>query len=203
MNKKSLITMLVALCLVGAVGVGATLAYFTDKTDVSNKVTMGHVDIDLFETNDDEKTSEGLVFENIVPGDTLEKDPTVRVADNSEDCFVRVKVEFTGFELNDADKAALLADIDTNVWTLVDGYYYHNAKMTAKEEAQLFNEVVIPTTWGNKYADAAFEIKVYAEAIQADNTGDTAVAAFAKLGQNGAEEYVATAVIADDQGVIG
>jgi predicted ribosomally synthesized peptide with SipW-like signal peptide len=190
MNKKSLITMLVALCLVGAVGVGATLAYFTDKTDVSNKVTMGHVDIELFETENGDPTSEGLEFKNIVPGDTLEKDPTVRVADDSEDCFVRVKVEFTGFALTDADKAALLDDIDTAVWTYVDGYYYHNAKMTAKEEAQLFDEVVIPTTWGNKYADAAFEINVYAEAIQAKNTGETAVDAFANLGEAGAEEYV-------------
>lgn len=200
MNKKSLITMLVALCLVGAVGVGATLAYFTDKTDVSNKVTMGHVDIDLFETQNGDETAEGLEFKNIVPGDTLEKDPTVRVAGDSEDCFVRVKVEFTGFALTDADKAALLDDIDTDVWTYVDGYYYHNAKMTAEEEAKLFEEVKIPTTWGNAYADAAFEINVYAEAIQADNTGETAVDAFANLGEAGAEEYVAKASTADIQG---
>jgi len=200
MNKKSLITMLVALCLVGAVGVGATLAYFTDKTDVSNKVTMGHVDIDLFETQNGDETAEGLEFKNIVPGDTLKKDPTVRVAGDSEDCFVRVKVEFTGFALTDADKAALLDDIDTDVWTYVDGYYYHNAKMTAEEEAKLFEEVKIPTTWGNAYADAAFEINVYAEAIQADNTGETAVDAFANLGEAGAEKYVAKASTADIQG---
>ncbi|MBO4808702.1 MAG: hypothetical protein J5537_06630 [Lachnospiraceae bacterium] len=200
MNKKSLITMLVALCLVGAVGVGATLAYFTDKTDVSNKVTMGHVDIELFETQNGDETAEGLEFKNIVPGDTLEKDPTVRVAGDSEDCFVRVKVEFTGFALTDADKAALLDDIDTEVWTYVDGYYYHNAKMTAEEEAKLFEEVKIPATWGNAYADAAFEINVYAEAIQAKNTGETAVEAFANLGEAGAEEYVAKASTADIHG---
>ena len=88
MNKKSLITMLVALCLVGAVGVGATLAYFTDKAEVENKVAMGHVDIDLYETENGEETAEGLEFTNIVPGDVLEKDPTVRVAQDSEDCFV-------------------------------------------------------------------------------------------------------------------
>ena len=200
MNKKSLITMLVALCLVGAVGVGATLAYFTDKTDVSNKVTMGHVDIELFETQNGDETAEGLVFENIVPGDTLKKDPTVRVAGNSEACFVRVKVEIDGFQFSDEDVAALLADIDEDAWTLSDGYYYYNEALTAGQEATLFDEVKIPAKWGNAYADATFEIKVYAEAIQADNTGDTAVEAFANLGEAGVEEYVAKASTADIQG---
>lgn len=42
MKKKSLVTMLAAVCLTGVVMVGATLAYFSDKTDVvTNTFTVG------------------------------------------------------------------------------------------------------------------------------------------------------------------
>ena len=40
MNKKKLLTMVLALVLIGAVGVGATLAYFTDNDSATNVVTM-------------------------------------------------------------------------------------------------------------------------------------------------------------------
>ena len=49
MNKKKLFTMVLALVLIGAVGVGATLAYFTDNDSATNVVTMGHVNIELTE----------------------------------------------------------------------------------------------------------------------------------------------------------
>ena len=45
MKKKSIITMVAALAFVGAIGVGSTLAYFTDNDAATNVVTMGHVDI--------------------------------------------------------------------------------------------------------------------------------------------------------------
>ena len=48
--KKSLITMLVAIVLVAAVGVGATLAFLTDSTkEKVNTFTVGNVDIELTE----------------------------------------------------------------------------------------------------------------------------------------------------------
>lgn len=49
MDKKKMITMLVALTLVATVGIGATLAYFTDKDAVTNVITMGKVDVSLEE----------------------------------------------------------------------------------------------------------------------------------------------------------
>lgn len=175
MKKKSLITMVVALCLVAALGVGATLAYFTDKDEATNVVTMGHVDISLFETKaGDEKPVEvkGLEFENVMPGQVLAKDPTVRVEEGSADCFVRVKAEFTGdfaAKLTAVDKAALLNKVSTDDWKKAnDGYFYYKAKMSAGNTATLFSEVEIPATWGNAYAGASFNIVLTAEAIQAD-----------------------------------
>ena len=191
MNKKSLITMLVALCLVAAVGVGATLAYFTDKADVKNTVTMSHVDIAILENGNEMADGQGLTFNDVLPGNTVEKKATVLVKEGSADCFVRVKVEFDGnAPLTDADKTALLAGIKADDWTLADGYYYYNGIMEAEQTADLFTTVVIPTGWGNAYADKTFNIIIKAEAIQADIAEvETAEDAFAALGDAQVEKY--------------
>ena len=82
-NKKIMIT-IVAAALVAIIGVGATLAYFTDNDEVQNVLTLGAVDIDLDEPN--YKGDEA--YENIVPGDVIEKDPTITLASDSEEAYV-------------------------------------------------------------------------------------------------------------------
>lgn len=77
---------MVLVLLVGLVGV--TLAWLTDKTDsVVNTFTSGDINIDLKETKEDFK---------MVPGHTIEKDPVVTVADDSEDAWLFVKIEKSG-----------------------------------------------------------------------------------------------------------
>lgn len=182
MNKKKLLVLLTSLTLVAVVGIGATLAYFTDNDEATNVITMGHVDVDLDEPNfdkpvddpttpeDESKEEKDNTIEDVTPGQSIVKDPTITVAEGSEDAYVRATVTFTG--LTAEQEAALLANIniDDTVWYLAeDGYYYYNAKLTAGESAVLFDTVVIPETWGNEVADLTFEIIVSAEAIQADN----------------------------------
>lgn len=183
MNKKKLLSLVAALTLVGVVGIGATLAYFTDSDAETNVITMGHVDIDLDEPNfdtpeddpstpdvDESKEEKDNTIEDVTPGQEIVKDPTITVAEDSEDAYIRAKVEFTG--LTAEQEADLLANIniDDTVWYLgADGYYYYNAKLVAGESAVLFDTVVIPEKWGNEVVDLTFEIVVSAEAIQADN----------------------------------
>ena len=176
MKKKSIITMVAALALVGAIGVGSTLAYFTDSDAASNVVTMGHVDITLTETSGDEEvviTDEGLAFDHIVPGDVLSKEPVITVADDSENCYLRAKVVIDGLDEINGDYAdELLANIDINgkQWKLGDdGYFYYQSEVTAEDVVTLFTTVTIPTAWGNEAADEEFTIAITAEAIQADN----------------------------------
>lgn len=168
MNKRKLLTVTVALALVGAVGIGATLAYFTDEADAKNIITMGHVDIDIDEPN----FPEDKKIENVVPGDVITKDPTITVAEDSESAYIRAKVILDD-ELSDEQKSDLLdnINIDTDKWYLNvdDGYYYYNAIVGAGESVILFDEVVIPETWGNEVADMSFTIDVFAEAIQSNN----------------------------------
>lgn len=183
MNKKKLLTMVLALVLIGAVGVGATLAYFTDNDSATNVVTMGHVDIVLTE---DEWTHGDEGIKDVTPGQEIKKDPTITLGSDSLDALVRVKVEVVGFEKAKAKNIDVTPYIDAinndislqaaeNGWTYnnVDKYYYYNKPLTNKTEnenvAVLFETITIPTTWNNDVADNSFDIIVSAEAIQADN----------------------------------
>lgn len=171
MNKRKIITLLAALTLVGAVGVGATLAYFTDNEAATNVITMGHVDVELDEPNfDTEDGEDDKTIEDILPGETIVKDPTITVGKDSKDAYIRAKIEFTGLDDNQQVELLNNINVDTTVWYLAeDGYYYYNAMVKAGSKVVLFDEVVIPQEWGNEVANLKFEINVSAEAIQADN----------------------------------
>lgn len=99
--KKILALLLCAVLLVGAT-VAGTVAYLTDKDDVTNTFTVGNVQIKLDEAVVDKETGKAPDLTNrtedgneevrMIPGRTIDKDPTVTVLKDSEDCYVRVKV---------------------------------------------------------------------------------------------------------------
>ena len=160
MKKKSLIATAAAVSLVGVVGIGATLAYFTDKTDEkSNIVTFGHVNIEINETShpipdqrivvgaeNDDKT--GYVYNAVMPGDRVSKDVIINKTDDSADCYIRAKVNFKVGDkivtnnIEAPDYIADIAQLQTNVranlgpgWSYnpVDGYYYYSPILTADD----------------------------------------------------------------------
>lgn len=191
MNKKKLTGLVASLALVGVVGLGATLAYFTDSDKATNTIVMGHVDVDLTEPEFDKNPDKTI--ENVTPGQEIVKDPTVAVKEGSNDSYIRVSMNVEG--LNEEQKASLLAknadgsyknlDINMSDWKeSADGYFYYvgtyaegqkEGVLKAGQEVKLFNTVKIPTTWGNDAADVTFTIDVKAEAIQADNFTPTEV----------------------------
>lgn len=184
MNKKKLTVLVASLALVGVIGVGASLAYMTDNDTAANIITMGHVDIDLTEPN--YPGNENGEISNVKPGDHIVKDPTITVQEGSNDTFIRVSVDFTG--LTDAQKAQMLEkdgqgnykyfDINLANWRESNGYYYYIGTyaegqkagvLKAGQSVKLFENVKIPSSWGNEMADKSFNINIEAEAIQADN----------------------------------
>lgn len=172
MKNKKMATLVASLALVAALGVGATLAYFTDSDEKTNTITMGNVDIDLDEPDWDDDNPDGEI-DDVKPGQEIDKDPTITVTAGSESLYLRAKIEYTG--LNDAQIADLEPNIDINRTNWVkaeDGYYYYQTKVEKNVEAQeieFFNKVTIPSSWGNEIANVTFTIDVSAEAVQADN----------------------------------
>jgi len=107
--KKRSFALLLALVLVLGGAIGASLAWLTDKTDpVVNTFTTSGIKITLTETT-------GADYK-MVPGLTLEKDPTVTVKAGSEKCFVFVKVD-----KSDNFDTFLLALVDDNNWEQGNG----------------------------------------------------------------------------------
>lgn len=87
MNKKKIITLsIVALAFLCVVGV--VYAYFTTNDTNKNVFTTGKIKIDLTETKwDDTKSGKGLV-----PGNVVEKDPTISGIDGESYARIIVKI---------------------------------------------------------------------------------------------------------------
>lgn len=198
MKKTKVLASIGALGLVAAIGIGATLAYFTDKDDLSNTINMGNVAGNLFETSTNEdgvdsdpttdgiQTTEGNIYDMVMPGAELSKDPYVVLDADSMDAYLRVKLDINvkdGVDATEEQKVALAAlenelDINPALWTKgSDGYYYYNLKMSAKgseaytenTKAQFFTKVRIPATWNNDVASLGFQIHIVSELVQADH----------------------------------
>lgn len=214
MKKRTLI-LAVVICMIAIVGFGS-LAYFqstknltnyfavagiTDPTDPSETIDPD----DLFSIKLDEKdilsegrTETGNTYTEIMPGDTLTKDPTVTNT-GKYDAWVRVKVTVT--DATDWTEVCAKHGI-TDLATIFNGYvpanwdreisedvtesdtitytYYYKTKVAPEGTAKLFESVTIPAVLDveDMAALSTFQLKIVGEAIQADNTGDTAQEAF-------------------------
>lgn len=114
-NKKLAIAV-VALSLALVCAIGGTLAFLVATSNtVTNTFTYGGISITLTETKG---TLSGEVreFGKVVPGATIEKDPTVSVDANSENCHVYAKV-VNNVVLD--GKTIVTCNIDTDNWTLI------------------------------------------------------------------------------------
>ena len=96
-HKKRFPTMyavIAAVAIIISSTIGGSLAWLVDSTDeVENTFTVGNINIDLTET-DATKVDDKLTKEyKMIPGNVLDKDPSVIVKAGSEACWLFVNVE--------------------------------------------------------------------------------------------------------------
>lgn len=90
--KKKIVSLALVVALIAIAAVG-TLAYFTDTTDAkTNTFTVGNVDIELTEPSWTENDTHTLM-----PGTSYAKDPTITVAEKSQDAYVFLKVDMNKY----------------------------------------------------------------------------------------------------------
>ena len=184
MKKRNILSLALVICLIAIMACGS-LAYFTDKESVTNvfqtsfddaKDKDGEGDIDdddikdsifsivVYETDntktDGSVTYDGNTYDEILPGITYDKDPTVKNT-GSYDAFIRVHVtvnkaeEWTKaiakhMEQLDTDKdgkydlTGICGDFDKNMWTRF-GEEPEVVKVTEKDP-ETGKDVVVDTT---------------------------------------------------------
>ena len=96
MKKKK--TILAALVLLLVVAVGGAIAYFTDTDTKTNTFTIGNVDISLTEDGWDALADANNndipdVAEDMMPGESVIKDPTINNLSTKNPAYVFAKVE--------------------------------------------------------------------------------------------------------------
>lgn len=209
--KKRILSVALVLCLAGLLACG-TLAYFQDRQTTRNVFTLtGQTSgdapspsdlfsIKLYETDENgNETTQGLEYERFLPGDVLDKDPTV-VCTGEYSAWVRVHVTLTdaaawktACEKHGITKLdAIFGGYDESKWTRYDApvydededtltyTFYLNEAMDQGDEATLFDTVTIPAPFDSEDMASLhrFRILVTADAIQEANTGATAYEAF-------------------------
>ena len=112
MKKQKLITSVIALALIGAMGIGATLAYLSDNDAAKNTFTVGKVEIDLVEPSWNPDDAQDLA-----PGTAVEKDPKI-INTGKNAAYMMMHIVGMG----DMRKVGFDADYDQTTWMLVDEY---------------------------------------------------------------------------------
>ena len=128
MNKRKLLMLALALCMVAILAIGGTLAYFTDTDAQKNVFTTGNVDIDLWEDFGDNTGSAELIP---AVGDNNKVEKEIYVTnDGSEDAFVRIHFAIPKLlDSGDPDFNAAANRLHWNFW------YYGNGQWNWTNDA--------------------------------------------------------------------
>ena len=189
-SAKILILLLALVLLIGCAA-GGTLAWLMTKTDpVVNTFTVGKVSITLTEdkinvqtgeklTGSEAGTTDNLQNIELVPGREIEKNPVITVSNDSEECYLFVKIEnglTSAGTINGMEDWVL---VDTTLNTDTVKYYRYKTTANAGDEIDVFTSFTCNATI-TEY-DAALDgatIVITAYAIQAENLNpDSAFAA--------------------------
>lgn len=203
MKKRKLVAMALALCFLVTATVYTTIAYFSDSEVKTNVFTFGEVDITLTEKSeevvdpdtgativypgtpvDPEKQEGPYTFDEVLPGRTYSKIPTVAVEEKSADCYVAIVVTVPQEIVGEG----FLGGVDTVNFTTErrvnsdDGTYsfvfYCNSVLKGGDTLTPFKTVTISTALTSEEAadlGGKADVVVTAYAVQAD--GFTSVGA--------------------------
>lgn len=180
-DRKILPVLGCAACVLALVGIVFSMIYFAGRETAVDTVSAGKVCLKI-ETEESSGEYDGNLTEGLLPGQAVEKRPMIVLEEDSEDAYIRVKIEYGGAlseeEGNSGDEEAgrslKIQELEEGIsfsedWRKgADGYYYYQKKVCPGETIVLFAQVTIPENWGNEIAEQAFSIDLTAEGILAD-----------------------------------
>ena len=181
---KKTLTIALSMVLVAAIAVTGTLAFLTDKSEVlTNTFTFGNTEVTIAEPKWDAALAENGIDGDmkVVPGQTVDKDPTVTVKGTEE-------VYVYAFVNNALAGHVEIGEINKN-WVAVDslaGLYRYHTTVTPAEDVgtklePLFETVTISEEikqedleTNNPFDTGSITVQAYVH--QAKEIGETPVA---------------------------
>lgn len=144
MNKKKLGMTIGSLALVGAIAVGGTLAYLSDTTDVvKNTFTVSDaIDIVLDEQEYNNPVPNRVLantYDDVLPGLSYDKDPTVTVVNYEVSQYVFMAVK-TSNDVNYVADTVDWEDVSETVQA-PDGYKVYKYNTVVSEATEDYNPV--------------------------------------------------------------
>ena len=156
MKKSKVLLLLVCAVLLVAVSVLGTLAWLADESSVTNTFTVGQVDIVV---NEADVNPDGTVIDgadrvqnnnyHLIPGKTYVKDPTMTVAKNSADSYVRMLLTVNCMDEFDSIYAPETADL-TKIFNGYDSAAWHYV-------SEVRDDVTNTVTYEFRYKDIVKE----------------------------------------------
>ena len=219
LNKKKVFVTALAVSMIAILSVGS-LAWFSASDKVVNEFFVADSEddtpeeifsVDVWEYTENsptEKVPAGDTYANVLPGDTLKKEPHVANTGHY-DQYIRVIVEisdatawinavgmdiemaevFVGFDETQWNNISMDANGETDTITYV---LYYKDVLTSGKDITLFTDVKIPESLTQAQAaefDGGFTINVRAQAVQTEYVvpvgsiaGNEAYAAFKTVG---------------------
>lgn len=206
-SKKKVFALALAVCLLATLSLGS-LAWFTDQDSVTNDFMIagsedGDPDdifsVDVWEEDDEE--DDGLEYEDILPGDTLDKVAHVENT-GSYDQYIRVKIAVSHAavwqDVYDANMVPVTEFVNVDLSKVYGGkvgsylegdnfayYLYYNDILPVGKDFVVFTEAYIDEELTREQAAAmkgGFQITVTADAVQTENVGDNVYEAFKTVG---------------------
>lgn len=157
-KKYSLLWISVIALVVLDISVASVSAYFSDREEKRNRITVGDSNIEIVEEFDPP--------EKIEPGSHFIKKVCMKNLGKS-DCFIRCRLELSSEEI----LPYLEFDIDKAKWSLEeDGYYYYREAVEVKKQTtNLLEEIQIKENAPSEVTEKGFSVLVYAESYQQGN----------------------------------
>lgn len=139
LSKTKILIISIGVIALFFTAISGTIAWLTSKSEtVTNTFTYGDINITLSETDTKDDNDLNTNTYEMVPGNKITKDPLITLAENSEDCYIFVKLEKTDNFDNYMEYQIL------ENWLLLEGtdnvYYQEVSKSTTKQEFYILKD---------------------------------------------------------------
>lgn len=165
-NKNNFIILLAILFVV--LVTSGIVAYYSTATSVNSKIKMGLIDVQLKTFVDKngnmiEYTSNDIEITN----DQFSYIPVVYNANNSGDCFIRVKTYINSSNDSITVDSNHVFNINNNVMYGSDGYFYYKSVLSPSDNVKIYDGLVLDDM--NNFKNETLRVVTVVEAIQSRN----------------------------------